>query len=178
MNEINDEKKSEWYCLVTNEKYGKKIFIDVIKEVLIKILGEKTEIFCIEENDNGSFDGYFFVKSENFLDNIYAIKNSNYFYTVLSSFDDIRQISEKEINDLKKSIEKKKEKHILYGDVVLVKKGIYSNLYGICLSVNDKKCDVGFKFCTGNFIINFDFDDLEITDNIFNYIRKPINVRK
>ena len=79
---------------------------------------------------------------------------------------------------MKESVEKKHEVFFRYGDVVRVKRGLYENLNGICLGVGEKTCEVGFKFCTGNFSSVIDKDDLIVENNIFNYIRRPLHVSK
>ena len=79
---------------------------------------------------------------------------------------------------MKESVEKKHEIFFRYGDILTVKRGVCENLKGICLSVDDKTCKVGFKLCVGNFVVDIDKNDLTVENNLFNYIRKPLHVHK
>jgi transcription antitermination factor NusG len=167
-----------WYCLIVNDKYVKKDNIPLVKGVIKKILGNKTEIFCLEHKEETSLDGYYFVKSDCLIEKIYSIKNSAYFSNVLNSFSNVVEISDEEIEKMKSSVENKYKQDFCYGDIVVIKQGEYSNLYGVVLNVKTRECDIGVKFCTGNFLIKVKKDDLKKEKNVFNYIRKPFNVRK
>ena len=159
------------------EKYSKRENIPVIIKNIKKIVGEDIEIFYVDNKNENSFDGYFFVKKD-ITDLAYEFKNNVYFHNVLDTFERVHLIPNSEIIKMKESIEKKHEKVFKYGDVVYIKRGTYENLTGICLSVNNDDCDIGFKFCTGNFVVKIDKNDIDLKDNIFNYIRKPFHVHK
>lgn len=159
------------------EKYSKRENIPIIIKNIKKIAGEDVEIFYVDNKNENSFDGYFFVKKD--LTNLaYEFKNSAFFQNILSSFERVTLISNSEINNMKKSIEKKHEIFFKYGDIIRIKRGVYENLRGICLGVSENSCDIGFKFCTGSFIEKIEKDDLIVEGNIFNYIRKPLHVCK
>ena len=166
-----------WTCVMASEKYSKREFIPIVIKNIKKIAGEEVEIFYVENKNEQSFDGYFFVKKD-LTDVAYEFKNSVFFQNILSSFERVSLLSNSEINKIKESIKKKHEIFFRYGDVLFVKRGLYENLRGICLGVKEKSCEIGFKFCTGNFLATIDKDDLIVEDNIFNYIRKPLYVSK
>lgn len=167
-----------WYCLVVNDKYIKKDNIPLIRSVIKKMFGNKTEIFCVDQKEEMGLDGYYFVKTDNFMEKIFSIKGCAYFSNVLNTFTNVVEIRDEEIERLKKSVEKKYRQEFHYGDVVLIQQGDFSNLYGVVLNVKMRECDVGVKFCTGNFLVKINKEDLKKQQNIFNYIRKPFNVRK
>ena len=166
-----------WTCVMAAEKYSKRDSIPVIIKNIKKFAGEDVEIFYIDNKNEQSFDGYFFVKKD-LTDIAYEFKNSAFFQNILSSFERVTLLTNSEINKMKESVEKKHEMFFRYGDVVRVKRGLYENLNGICLGVDEKTCEVGFKFCTGNFSSVIDKDDLIVENNIFNYIRRPLHVSK
>jgi transcription antitermination factor NusG len=166
-----------WTCVMASEKYSKREHIPVVINNIKKIVGKNVDIFYIDNKNEKSFDGYFFVKKD-LTDLAYEFKNSVYFGNILNSFERVKLIPDNEISKMKESVEKKHEKFFKYGDVLFIKRGVYENLTGICLSVNENDCDVGMKFCTGSFIVKIDKTDLSVQDNIFNYIRKPFYVRK
>lgn len=169
--------EDKWCCVMASEKYAKRDSIPVVIKHIKKYAGDDVEIFYIDNKNEKSFDGYFFVKKD-LTDIAYEFKNSAFFQNILSSFERVTLIPNSEINKMKESIEKKHEIFFRYGDVLCVKRGVYANLKGVCLGVEEKTCDVGFKFCTGSFIASIEKDDLLVEDNIFNYIRKPLHVSK
>ena len=166
-----------WSCIMASEKYSKRECIPVVIKNIKKILGEDIEIFYIDNKNEQSFDGYFFVNRD-ITNSAYEFKGSVFFQNILSSFEQVTLIPNSEINIMKESVEKKHEVFFRYGDILNVKRGVYENLKGICLSVNEKTCQVGFKFCIGNFVADIDRNDLTVEGNIFNYIRKPLHVHK
>lgn len=167
----------DWYCVVVNERFNKEENFENISNELKKSLNTEN-VFRFEKNESFALEDYFFVSCANFVDKIPLLKNSIYFAGVLPSYENPKPISNEEIELLKQSVVKKNEKVFYYGDVVLVKNGLYSNLYGIFLSNVDEKCKVGFKFCAKKFIEEISFKDLEKTTNIFNHIRIPIRCIK
>lgn len=166
-----------WSCIMASEKYSKKDCIPVVVSNIKKILGKNVDIFYVDNKNEKSFDGYFFVQKD-ITDVAYEFKNNIYFQNVLNSFERVKLIPNSEIVKMKESVEKKHEKIFKYGDVVFIKRGIYENLRGICLGVGDDECEVGLKFCTGSFIVKIKSEDLNVEDNIYNYIRKPLHVHK
>ena len=60
------------------EKYSKRENIPVIIKNIKKIVGEDTEIFYVDNKNENSFDGYFFVKKD-LTDLAYEFKNSAFF---------------------------------------------------------------------------------------------------
>lgn len=166
-----------WSCIMASEKYSKKDCIQIVINNIKKILGNDVNIFYVDNKNEKSFDGYFFVQKD-ITDCSYEFKNNIYFQNVLSSFEKVTLIPNSEILKMKESVTKKHDKFFKYGDIILVKRGIYENLRGICVGVKDKSCEIGFKFCTGCFVVDIEKNDIVCEDNIFNYIRKPFYVHK
>lgn len=166
-----------WSCIQASDKYSKRDSIPLVIKNIKKVLGDDVEIFYIDNKNEQSFDGYFFVNKD-ITSVAYEFKGSVFFQNVLSSFERVTLIPNSDINKMRESVEKKHEIFFRYGDVLNVKRGVYESLKGICLSVDEKTCEVGFKFCTGCFSATIDKNDLIVENNIFNYIRKPLHVYK
>lgn len=177
--------ESKWICLIVRERYKRNIefpnALNAIKEILssdcihILFLGSK----LYKNVYDNELDGYVFVKCKNIDKHLSELKQSRFIENVLNSYDNIQFVANEEIRDMirdwKGVVKKKKiDSKILYGDVVYVKNGKYSDLNGIIVSNNDSSYTVSFKFNFGFVNDIVFFNNIEKKTNIFEVIKCPV----
>ena len=83
------------------------------------------------------------------------------------------RITDDEFFSMVEGIKASKKKTVVkYGDIVIAKHGKFSRLHGIVLRESNKnKIEVGFKFCFGKIIEKYDAEELDVTGNIFDYLK-------
>lgn len=172
-----------WICLDINTRYCKSEYCAEIKFAIKTILGSGCkkilyvgDALSDDEVDN-ALDSYIFVKCDNITEHLTEIANSKYFRNILSSFDCISYLSQKEIDDLIKSWKKSKEKVVFlgYGDVGYVKSGVFAKLYGIVINHRNDKYEMVFKFCRGYVVSMISEDNCVLHGkNIFDYLKVPV----
>lgn len=164
-------KQDVWIAFLLKDKYSSENEKDKLKRQIIKKFKRNNNDVCyISCNQKNGLSYYFFVKEylQEDLKNIYEFYSS---YFSLYSYQ--AKITENELNEMLKTIDKKEENEIAkFGDFVMINKGKYKKLYGIVLRENRiGKVQVGLKFCFGQIIQTYDYKDLTSVGNIFNYIK-------
>ena len=176
--------ESKWISIEINERYSGLTYYENIKKELQRVfLSDLEDVLFIGDylGDNlfdNALDTYIFIKCRNIFEHRNELKKIKYVKNVLSSFTDIKFLSEQEIKDVKSSWSVKKDKEsvdFFFGDIVKIKAGMYGNLIGIIYD----------KAKNGNFVIAFKFhscirydkikaENLEKEGNIFTFMRLPV----
>ena len=166
---MNDENE-KWIAFLLRDKYSSAYWKQTLKKQILKKFNKKnSDIYYFSSQEDLSLIYYFFVKEDNKND-LRSIWQGN--VNFFESFQCHVKVSELQLNNMKQNIKTKEFNNIKYGDIVYIKKGDYSKLYGIVLRKNRVgKFDVGFKFCFGNVIKSYSVKEIKVVDNIFNYVK-------
>ena len=112
-------------------------------------------------NDNG--DWYLFINDVDWKEHISALKQCNFVVGLVCDGNSPYLFSDEEISAWIGGIEKSRESKCEFeiGDIVLVKKGFLSNLYGVIEKINGKRAKVFFSFYIRSFYEMIALEDLE-----------------
>lgn len=170
MNKKNNEQKKIWIAFLLRDKKANEEDKAVLKNNIISKFHKKQSDICYAlKNQNQGLYYYFFVKQnyEGQLKSIYQ-SNKNYF----QDFFVHTRITEHQLNEIMRKIQKYNHGYVKFGDFVLINSGRYEKLYGVVLRKNrNDKIEVGLKFCFGNIIQLYESSELTVVGNIFNHIK-------
>lgn len=157
-----------WYVFQLRQKYtrqtSRKQFYQRLRNYYNK---SKEDIYISLTQKNIGMNYYVFIRQESILDFWKIIKrdkciNEQYGY---------KQITDSQINQMRKDIQYIREQ-IGFGDIVKILQGKYSKLYGLVLRQRQNNTyEIGLKFCNGIKTQIIKGTQLQITGNIFNYIK-------
>lgn len=157
-----------WYVFQLRQKYtrqtSRKQFYQRLRTYYNK---SKEDIYISLTQKNIGMNYYVFIRQESILDFWKIIKrdkciNEQYGY---------KQITDSQINQMRKDIQYIREQ-IGFGDIVKILQGKYSKLYGLVLRQRQNNTyEIGLKFCNGIKTQIIKGTQLQITGNIFNYIK-------
>ena len=168
----NIEESNTWLVLVLKEKYATDADREQLKACLLANFPLKnTDVRFVRKSDENALSNFVFVREyhrDTDLKEILAFRR-DYF----EAYPVHMRITETELKDMMGGIEEaKKSITVKYGDIVVIKSGIYSKLHGIVLRENrSSKIEVGMKFCFGTVVEQYSPDELEIKGNIFKYLK-------
>jgi transcription antitermination factor NusG len=136
---------AEWFILELSEQ-GEVAEYPEITSAIKTVFGSDTEFFIPVHHEklgsyvttNTLFPGYVFVKdSGRVKDNLSNIRDNRFFYRVLKNDKKFETVNSKEILGLRKKLKNSLKKKIRPGVTVKVKEGIFENLTGEVLSMED-----------------------------------------
>lgn len=159
-----------WIAFLLKDKYATNFEKARLKGSLCNEFGFSEEDVCyVPFERNVGLSYYFFIK-ERTPDDMRSIFNSR--RDAFAPFESHARISDAGLNDMMRSARQCERGYVKYGDIVTIKRGVYSKLHGIVLRMDRKdRVLVGLKFCFGTVISPCDEADLEVDGNIFNYIK-------
>lgn len=159
-----------WIAFLLKDKCACDAYKEVIKADIMKKFKRKQSDICYSSFDiQSGLSYYFFVKEygDNDLREIWQSNINNF-----QPYNSHTKISEQQLFGMLHDVNKCNYGYVKFGDIVLIDKGIYNKLHGIVLRQNrNGKFDVGLKFCFGSVVQSYDYNDLSVIGNIFNYIK-------
>lgn len=157
-----------WYVLQLKHRYSK----DTSRKQFYNRLRQRykfcsKDIFMSIDNYNDGMNHYVFLYSPTKEQLKQKLLGDKYIEQTFG----INEITNQQMMDMRKGLEGLRE-DICFGDVVMVKNGIYNKLYGIVLRErNEGRYQIGLKFCYGVKISLQQCKDLQVVGNIFNHLK-------
>jgi len=173
----------KWVCININERYCHLSYYKAIKEELKNIFQDDLhEILfignTIEDNiQENMLETYIFIKCSNVYSYCSQMETSKYFKTILSTYSNVNFISDMEIELMRqdwKAKQKEQRVALFFGDIVLVKEGLYKDLYGVLIDKNEDKYIVIFRLCNGYCTSQFNECNLIKDKNIFDFVKVKV----
>lgn len=174
----------KWICLDIANRYCRKTFFTELCQK-IELLFDGAKVLVIGDHlDENHLENYFFsyvfVQCNDIAPFRKRIFQSRYINSVLYSLENPTYISTEDIQVMidEWNKKKKKEKNMLqYGDIVQVRSGTFKDLYGIVVDrVDSDNFKILFKFYKNYQIMQIHCRNCKQENNLFNYIRIPVNV--
>jgi transcription antitermination factor NusG len=137
--------QSDWYILEINE-HGESATYPELVAAIQEVFGVDAEYFIpIYHEQLGSyistntlFEGYVFVKdSDTVRSNLINVRDSQIFSGLLKMCGKIQMLGSKEINNLRRKLKNSLNKKFQQGVKVKVHEGVFQNLEGEVLSIED-----------------------------------------
>ena len=161
---------SVWLAFLLKDKYSSNFEKERLRAGICSGFNRtEDEIYYVPFERNVGLSYYFFVleKDSEDLRNIYSYRSDAF-----DVFERQKKITGAELNEMVGSLKKCSSEYAKYGDIVTIRNGMYCKLHGIVLREDRSgRIVVGLKFCFGTVIETFDLSDVEITGNIFNYMK-------
>lgn len=180
---VIEDNSTRWVCLSIKERYANREYFPEVKRELADILGPESQILMIGDDMGAdqfenALEIYVFVKCPDIYLHKRALMDSKYIRNVLNSFSDIRFIDQSEIDVIQNNWKDKIEEErgiIRFGDVVLVKSGIFENLTGIVTGKRQEdEYEVMFRLWSGSRTGVLQSNNLITQTNIFTHMRLPV----
>ena len=146
---------SDWLIIELSDQAETAGYLE-LESALHSIFGSSVEIFIpIYHEQMGSyvstntlFEGYVFVKdSDGVRNNIDNIRDHRFFQRALKSSGRISTVSSREIGVLRKKLKNSLKKKLVPGSKVKVLEGIFQNLSGEVISMEDNDKIANVKIC-------------------------------
>lgn len=163
--------ESTWLVLVLKTKCCNDAEREQIKSSLLANFKLRAdEVYYVHEEDCHAFCNFLFVKEHDEGD---LRKYLEFRRDAFEPYPNHMRITGSELDSMVEGIRKNRRTVcVKHGDVVLIKNGRYSKLYGIVLRESrTAKVEVGLKFCFGVMVEQYNPDELEIVGNLFNYLK-------
>lgn len=166
------EGENKWIVMVLKDRHANDLDRSALKESLMGAFGlGNSDVYFVSESEGTALNNFIFVKER---DPVNDLRNYLEFRRdMFEPYTSHMRITDKELGDMIDGIgESKRKPPVKHGDIVLIKTGIYSKLYGIVLRENrSKKVDVGLKFCFGTVTEQFSPNDFDVIGNIFKHLK-------
>lgn len=162
---------NRWLVLVLKDRFSNDPERENLKNCLmLNFPLRSTDIYYASSENCPAYSNFLFVReyNSNNLKNILELKREAF-----EPYPMHMRITDEEMTGLVDGVIMSR-KAVLpkHGDIVIVKSGKYVKLYGIVLrECRSSKVDVGFKFCFGTVIEQYEPDELSIVGNLFNYLK-------
>ena len=162
----------KWIVMVLKDRFSNDVERESLKNgMMMRFSLKSNDIYYIPLDDNRTFGNFLFVRErdpENDLRNFLEFRRE-----MFEAYPMHMRISDDEFTSMVDGIvDKKKSAYVKHGDIVVIKKGRYSKLFGIVLRENRSgKIIVGLKFCFGTVTEEYNQDELKVIGNIFNYLK-------
>lgn len=166
--------KNLWLVLMVKDKYAKNIERQRIKEQIRDLLHlPDDEVFYTPFEASNPYSYYVFVREHDHFSDLHSIFLTPIKDCLTGFRNNQSRITGEEFRKIVKQCKVAPNKEIRFGDFVRIKRGTYSNLYGIVIrqSTRKNKVYVGLKFCFGVVVNEYYTGDLEAIGNLFNYIK-------
>ncbi len=167
-----DGKGNKWIVLVLKEKHANDGDRDLLKASLMAAFQLKSgDVYFVREDEGTALNNFLFVRERDPEHDLRAFLDFR--RDMFEPYPAHMRITEEELDRMIEGIgESRRKETVKYGDIVLIKNGVYSKLYGIVLRENrSRKIDVGLKFCFGTVLEQYSPEDLSVVGNIFNYLK-------
>ena len=163
-----------WLVLVMKERHSNDSSRETLKRSLVSGFSLREKDVYYAPSDFGfALDGYLFVRDWT-EDGSSLRQILDRHGELLEPYPAHMRVSGEEFEHMVEGIRDRMEAQssVKHGDIVLVKSGTYSKLYGIVLrNCRSAKVDVGLKFCFGTVTESFLPQELKVVGNIFNYLK-------
>lgn len=172
----------KWVCVQVTHRYNKSQHVKTVKNFLHNMFSDQQILFLgsqlDDQNFNNVMDGYFFIQCNDISPYIDKFKNSKYINNILITFDAVKYIDDKQIQQMLKAYQIKydnRKNQLRFGDIVKVKKGMFKNLYAVVNQIKNQHEIIGlFKFVSGYRLQRLDVDNCEKQNNLFDFVRVSI----
>jgi len=160
--------ENNWIVLLIRDKYNTKNEKErVFNEIKKKYNLSDNDIYSVDKECNLSLSFYVFVKKTKNIDmNNIAFEFNNYFDNRGTAI-----ITDDELLNMTRGITTYRG-YIKFGDIVLIRSGIYKKLYGVVVRKSDKNMlSVVIKLCFATLCVEYKESEIEVIGNIFKYIK-------
>jgi hypothetical protein len=151
---------------------------DAVAVELGHVFGKDLTEACIVCNEVMKTSGeyYCFVDCVDYGSHVEALIGSPAVGNVISSYDTPERFSDKDVDEFVISADcQNSQRPLEIGDVVCIRKGFMEGLHGIVEDISDPRAPtVHFRFYTREFSEILSCDRLELTGNIFDFVKAPI----
>ena len=168
---MEDDCSNKWLVLVLKDKFSNDFERESLKDCLMLNFPLKsTDIYYVRSEDCFACNNFLFVREYDSEDlrRILEFKRDAF-----EPYPMHMRITNEEMTKMVKGINMSR-KVVLpkHGDIVFVKSGKYGKLYGMVLrECRSFKVIVGFKFCFGIVLEQYEPDEFSIVGNLFNYLK-------
>ena len=168
----NNEGNIIWLVLVLKDKFATDSDREQLRNGIVSNFNLKPGDVCyVRKEDGEALSNFLFVREyhhDTDLKDILEFRRD-----MFESYPAHMRITGDELDTMIGGIESaKRSVTVKHGDIVVVKNGVYSKLYGIVLRENRSgKVEVGLKFCFGTVTEQYSPKDLTVIGNIFKNLK-------
>ncbi len=166
-----EETERKWIVFVLKDKCSNDSERENLKNCLmLNFPLRSTDIYYVKSEDCFAFSNFLFVREYDADD---LRKILEFRRDAFEAYPMHMRITDAEMTSMVEGINSSRKTVCLkHGDIVTIKNGRYSKLYGIVLrECRSSKVDVGLKFCFGTVTEQYGPEDLNVVGNIFKYLK-------
>jgi len=159
-----------WVCLVLGGRDRDRMIAEVGR-----VFGDDlVEVRAVAPPDDSS-DSYCFVKCSSYLPHVGELVSSPMVRAALPSYEHPQPLTDDEVNEFCASLEPQAAADLSRGDLVKVRDGYLSGLFGIVLGpAGAGRWSVLFRFHIRDFEEKLAPCQVEVLDNVFRRLRTPV----